>query len=410
MFCSECGTKNIKDAKFCENCGHPIIEKTKKEKQKIKKDYHIKEWYSKISKKTKIIVLSFILVLCILIGLFITFSKLASPNHVATAYFEAIIDRDVNKLYSILNLDDSSFTSKEMLKKCLDDDEDYEILNYKIVSSAESSDGLKKTVLFSYISRENTQPQTAKVVLIKNKNKKWLFFDSWTVQSNSIKTVTNFQIKAMKGSKITIEGISLDSYLDSKASTEKMDVYTIPSMFNLNYNAKITLPIGIEVEDTIIVSGDQYTLEIDSSLLPDTTKSQLTDVVNSSLKLFYEAALSGKSFNEIRNNFEYTDADLTNLEKTYNDFTNKLKESSTTLTSINFTQLKIDQIDFTEEGNFYVEIKVSYDFSVNYLDSSGNQKTNQSKDYDYIYFTVDYKDGFHVTNMKGLTTTFSKYF
>ena len=30
MFCSNCGEENINDRKFCDNCGDPIKDKTKK--------------------------------------------------------------------------------------------------------------------------------------------------------------------------------------------------------------------------------------------------------------------------------------------------------------------------------------------------------------------------------------------
>ena len=70
MYCGECGTKNEKDAKFCENCGAALEQEEKKEGKREKKS--AAKARKPISKSKKIL----IGVICLIVGFWHDFKDL----------------------------------------------------------------------------------------------------------------------------------------------------------------------------------------------------------------------------------------------------------------------------------------------------------------------------------------------
>ena len=74
----------------------------------------------------------------------------------------------------------------------------------------------------------------------------------------------------------------------------------------------------------------------------------------------YDAAINKKSFDEIKNKFDYKKADLKEIEEDYNTLVSNLSNSSSTLTSIDFTNAEI--VSFSFDDN---EIKVEQKSNIN---------------------------------------------
>ena len=86
MYCGECGTKNEKDAKFCENCGAALEQEEEKKEGKREKKPAAKA-RKPISKSKKILIVVICAVVVLLIVGFLVLKNSVSPNAVANAYF-----------------------------------------------------------------------------------------------------------------------------------------------------------------------------------------------------------------------------------------------------------------------------------------------------------------------------------
>ena len=110
MFCGECGAKNENGAQFCEKCGAKLeVEETVVTKVVAPK--------KPMSKKTKVIIGVVSLVVVALVGAYMYVGSLVTPEKVALKYFKAYAANDADTLYEVMNVQDSKFVSKKLLKE-----------------------------------------------------------------------------------------------------------------------------------------------------------------------------------------------------------------------------------------------------------------------------------------------------
>lgn len=417
MFCAECGTKNENGAQFCENCGHKLevetVTTTTVVAPKNEKSFSTK--IKEMSKKNKIIAAVVIVAVVALIAVYLILNNLTKPETIAEKFFNATMSYDFDTVYEFLDVDKSEFTTKEMFKKISGDDLDEEdipkVLNYTVGDAVTSSDGLSTTVTITYVLDGEDGSDTADIKLVKEKNKKWLFFNNWKVNVSGTDTVKGYQIKVMKGSKVSVEGVEVDKkYIDEKESDDSLDVYSMPAMFATYYNIVVTLPIGIDIEDDIYVSkNSSYTYKLTLSSLTDDVEDSIKSAVKTNLQTLYNGVKDNKTFDDIKSSFEYDGADLTDLKDVYEDLAGDIS-SSITLTKIEFKDVTLSSINIDDDGNLYVSAKVTYDYSLSYQ-SGDETKTHDSNDYDYIYLTFDYADDtFKLVDASSLNTYFSRYY
>ena len=406
MFCGECGTKNKKGAQFCENCGAKM--------ETPKKEVFVKE-KKPMTKKNKIITGIVGLVAMIVIALCIFLGSLTSPKNIAEKVFNATVNYDFDTIYKYLNVEDSEFTSKEMFNKVMTSNYDIEdkpvIVNYSVGEPVISDDKMSATVTITYMMKDKDKSDTFDVKLVKDKNKKWLFFDNWLVNTKGIDVAKNYKIEVAKGSTISVEGIDLSSnYLNSEESNENYDVYVIPSIFEARYEVNITLPIGLQVTSKMnVYDNGSYKYRMSLNDLTNEVKDNLISISKSSLQTLYDGVKEQKSFDDIKSNFEYENGDLTTLKSDYENLVNSIG-TSIKLTTITFKEIKISDVNITSENKLKLYLKVSYDYSVSY-ESSGETKTHDSNDYDYLYLTFDYVNGnYKLVDTSSLITYFSKYY
>ena len=292
MYCGECGAKNEKGASFCESCGarlensNPVNNKQKKEQKPM-------------NKKTKIIIIVVIALALVIVGLFVFLSNLTNPKNVAKDYIEAIVSQDGNKLYNYLDVDgDTTFASKKVFNDILKEEkEDTKIDNYKITDVTYSSSKLQATVKFTYTIKGSSSEQSSSVTLIKQNNKKYLFFDNWKINGTEVSTVKDFTLKVTKGSTVSYGGVKVtDKYKDSNKSTSSYDAYVLPVVFA--YKTKITanLPSGMEITDEVTPSTyyNSYTEKFNSDNLSDKEKDKIVKTSKDALSKVYEAAIADR--------------------------------------------------------------------------------------------------------------------
>lgn len=406
MFCAECGAKNENGAQFCEACGAKIENREQPQKTVVQREK------KPMSKQSKMIVAIVCVVAVILIGVYLFIGHLLSPKKIAEDFFKATTGYDAEAIYSYLNVADSGFTSKKVFKNIIErqiDDEDVPtVVNYTVGKERISDDKMSATVTITYMLKDEDSSDTMDIKLVKDKKKKWLLFDNWRVSVKDMDTVKGYQIKVMKGSKVTVEGIEVNSkYLDKDESTNSMDVYAMPAMFNTKYQISIELPIGVVIDDMMNVNSySYYRCDLSVSDLSDESKNALIKASKDSLQALYNGAKDKKTFDEIKSSFAYNGADLSDLQSDYESLVSSI---TTGLTSITFKDITLSSLDIESDGTLELYLKATYDYSLTY-ESGEETKTHDDNDYDYMYLTFDYVDGnYKLVDTSSLVTYFSKY-
>ncbi len=363
MFCENCGVKAKENANFCEECGKPL------KKRKLPK-------FDK-TKATKIIVV--VIAIIIFIWLILTVCNKFTPSSVALNYFKAVSNNDANLLYDYLNVDDKDFTSKKIFKQIMKNEDKKNITNYTVTSSNVSKDGLTATVTIRYIV-DGVKSNYEKVNLVKDKKNKFLVFNNWKVVSNT-ELVKNYQIKVMKGSKVTLAGKVLSKkYLDS--TDGNVDTYVIPKMFTYSYPVEIEYPMGISVSKEIKPSTYYKKTTLSFSLNDITTKDKekLEKSTLSSLNYIYDNALNNKDFNSIKSKFSSNNNDV---ESTYNTFKDSLIKRNSDLKKIEFKTITLNKLSMTNDGYLKVTFKATYK-------TDSTHSVYSSITYDKEYKIVDF--------------------
>lgn len=421
MYCGECGTKNEKNAKFCESCGAKLVaekvsSKTEDKKSNTSSEVPKKTFSEKIkemSKRNKIIALVAIIVVVAFVVFYVVVGGKLKPTAIAEDYFLAAVEQDAAALYEYLDIEKSDFTTKDMFVNITkeDDAKEIKIANYTVGEAKKDKLGLSTTVTVTYFLEDSKDPETMDITLIKQKKKKYGIFDNWKVSIDGEATVEDFKIKVLKDSKVKIEGVEVDKkYLDKESSNDTYDVYKMPVMFKETYSAVITLPYGFDVEDDIRVSSySSYTYSFNKDQLPEKVEESIKNTVKNGLQAMYDGAKDKKSFDDVKKNFEYTNADLDDVKEKYEDLVDGLDGKG--LTSIKFDKVELSSFRTYSDDTFYAYVKVTYDYTVSY-DENGETKTHDGKDkYTYLYVYFDYADGeFKINNFGSLNTYFSKYY
>lgn len=392
MFCPECGKKNKKEAKFCEFCGSKIVEDKKIILPKKKK--------TAMPRKTKIII-GIVIALVVIVGgggaiLFSSFT----PSKVATDYFVALMSNDTDKLYDYLDIPENEFTTEEIFSDVVNS-EDEDLVNYSVTKEEVSSDGLSAQVTISYTTQGSSSAQTMTIYLVKDSNNKFLIFDNWKISEGSSLIEEDYEIKVFKGSTLKLEGITVSE--DYKTDEdEDYDTYVLPALFTGEYSAEITLTNGLTIYSTVDVGGS--TLSLSSFDLSDDDKEALEEKVKEDVTNLYQAAIDGEDFDDIKDDYEYEDGDLEDLEDAYSSFAKSIDSSE--LEKYTLTDLKIDRITIDENGYLYVTIDIDYDYTVKEYFSDDTVSNSSS---DTAYLTYDYNEGFKLVDMSSLVTYFSRF-
>lgn len=391
MFCGECGTKNNKGDLFCSNCGAKLeVEKPKKV----------------LNKKNKLLIIIAVVLIVILFGSYKIVSGLTSPKNIAKKYISAVVNNDSDKLYKYLGIDgDKTFVTKNSFKKIIESNKN-DIDNYSITDVEYGEGKLTAKVRFSYTIKSSNGEKHDTVSLTKQKGKKYLFFDNWKI-SNSLSSnfiLKDFIINAPKGAKLVFNDVDVsDKYLDKNKSSKDEDVYVLPQVFKTKSVIKVTLDNGIEFEKEVI-PYNSYTVKFDEDSLSDDEKEKLIGDSKKIISSLYDAAIAEKEYESIKSNYEKADK---KLEAKYSDFLSEIESATNKLTKIAITSASVYDLSLTDEGNIEVELKVNYDYEVEYTNYKKETLTSKKSNYSYMTIVVTKdKDSYELVNIKELKTYF----
>ena len=411
MFCEECGTKNKKGSAFCENCGHKIVveepikedkkKETKTETKVVKKE--VKK--EPMNKKTKIIIGVISIVVVALIGTYMYLSSLFTPEKIAIKYFKAYANKDVDVICDTIKLDESEFVSKKLLKAALKNGNKIEIENYSATKD-EKDDDMSTSVTIKYVTKGSSKEKFKTVKLIKNKKKKFLFFNDWSVDSSDL-IVKDYTISVPTNSTPSIDGVEISDKYKKDSYSSYYDTYKIPSIIKGKYKIATKLKSGIELEGDLRIENQYSSFSSSNLKIADKTKKKLIKEAKEKISLIYDSLTSGKEFEDIKESFneDYRD-DIAiaydNLKQYALADYNKLTEFKITDADIKYFSISDDELELT--------IQLKYDYKVEYKNGDETKEYKKTGKISNVYVTykIDKKD-YVISEIRSLVSYFSHY-
>ena len=447
MFCGECGAKNKKGSAFCEKCGSKLeveeeIEKTTKKdqvkktnkkeetkkpdkKEEVKKTEKVEEIKKEepkkerkpISKKNKIIIGIVAIVVAILVAGYMYLGSLCKPEKIAIKYFKAYTSKDADKIANIIKLDESDFVSKKLLKEALKDEEKIELENYAIDNTPtttkeitkalgiKAEDDMSKSIRIKYIKKGSSKEYYKTIKLVKSKNKKYLFFDNWVVDSSDL-IAKDYSLSVPADSKVSLNGIELGKKY-KKDNSSSYDSYLIPSILKGTYKAKVTLKSGIELTGTLKVDGNYGSFSSNNLKFESKTEKKFVNEIKENISLIYNSVLEDKSFEDIKDSFDEDSRD--NFENTFNTIKQNALSEYSKLKEIKITNAEIRYFNISED-NVRFSVQVTYDYKVEYKNGEETKEYSKTGRTTTIYVTykLDNKS-YKLSKIESLPTYFSHY-
>lgn len=419
MFCQNCGKDNKQEALFCESCGSKLRkeEQVVENKETINKvsnnskdDYYSGSNNSKVAKvrnplslKMKVIIIASIIIIALVSTLFIVGNSLSSPEKVAKKYMQGQVDKEWGNVYDSLAINESEFLSKDLYIDSKSGDSDkQDITSFNLDNKNDySKKDSQVNLSVNYKLKNQSNFNKMLLTLDKQEDKFLFFFDKWKVSSvNEIQK--DYSIDIPSGTTGYFDGVELtDKYKGehnyNSGFSNGYDTYTIPEVFNGTHKVKLTSAIFNDYEQDV---EDKYNARVSSSdlELKEEAKTEVENISKDIINKFYEAALSGKKYDEIKDYFSPDEDVQDDMKRMYEDFTDNVMNGTDKKEGINkvtITNIKTEATEGKSSGSL-VNVKVKFDyeytgkkvrfFSDEIVDnnSDGVKTADQDIDFDYV--------------------------
>lgn len=259
------------------------------------------------------------LVIVVVLGIFfgMKVKEYTSPEYTAKQYFAAVMSGDSKRAYKMVQVENDTFINEEQFQNVIEDMSCAKISNFRVKKeeNEKNEDDYTRYIEIAYRLKEDTSDYSMMVTLEKSEEKKWLFFDNWKVNVGDY-IVKDISIEAIKGSKITIGGQELSKDLVSQQENEEGNmVYTIPRMFQGNYETVITN----DVYENIVFEMNTYKEGEKNNFSSVKLQSVITE--NSDVQSEYEniiGEIADKNTTGIKN-LKFGEFEVTAQQKEDND-------------------------------------------------------------------------------------------
>lgn len=411
MFCEECGAKNKNGAAFCEECGHKFkVAKEAKVSEKVsetpKNETKPAKEKTPMSKGKKILIGCILVVVAALVAGYMFVSNSLKPDKIALKYFKAYANKDADKLCDVISLNDSEFVSKKLIKESFKNEEKIKLANYSVEKTEKSTNGLSARVTIKYVEDGSSKEKTQTVKLTKNKNKKYLFFDNWVVDSSEL-IVEDYNISVPKDAKVSINGVEIKDKYKNDSSSSYYDSYTIPSILKGEYEIVADLTSGIKLSGKSTIKNSYSSFASSSLKLEKKTEESLVKDIKEKVKAIYDAVMDDKSFDDIKDKFNDDYAD--DIEYVYDNIKRYVMTDYNKLTEFDITDIKINSYSIYEDKiKFTVQMKYNYKIEYKSGDDTKDYSKKDKSDIFYVDYKLDKKE-LELSGISSLVSYFSHY-
>lgn len=442
MFCPNCGTKNDDEALFCCNCGTrlvmdepqetpaqpevtlaqesasaepevtPVQESAPVQPQQafgqqpvqfegqIPKQQPVNKKPVQFPKSIIAIAAAGVAVVAAIIIFVCVGKNVTDYKKTAKQYVKAVAECEWNDAYSLINLPDGEFLTKEAFINVHSDVTGEKVSKMAaddIVSTYSKMPG-NKAVKVGYITDSGMQYNDV-YLTVANKHY-MLFFKKYKVSAENL-VVKDITVKVPKGLTLYInDTIVGDGYKTdaSKSDSSSADEYVIPYLFYGKNDIKVTGDFIEDYTTQLYAAYDEdtftvgtYNVKYVNSKLEELKTQAKTDVdaIVSAVQAKKDySAISDRVCNEEKKNLEST---YKNIYDSYNDkykTVSDLKISKFTA-SITDTSFRVDSDDGCPTVK--VSIKIGYTYKIQYSGSDKANDKNNTNNSAYIYYK--YEDG-----------------
>ena len=209
----------------------------------------------------EIIKIVLILAVCGFIGIFIAVGERAGSSYrFAEKYFTYYITNNYQEMYKMIDGENSDFISFENFQSMCSGEKVYgSMKDYTIGSATKNGDSV--TYVVSYYMEGDNNQHTYTITLNKQKEKKYLFFDTWKVSVKRF-LVKDFQIKTPAGMKASLDGKDLSKYSDGTSEDGTQDYYRIPVLFTGDHTLMVSSDIVGNISKAVYVRKDDESMEL----------------------------------------------------------------------------------------------------------------------------------------------------
>lgn len=324
MFCEKCGTKLEEGSLFCDNCGAKLAdmvvvppasdnnqetiqvtgqpENQNNEQvvyQQAPQGYQPMPVVAKspMAKSTKLFITELIVFVMVVIALFKIGQTRFGADYVAENYAKAKMAGDWNAVYEMLNLPTSSLLTKEMFVASRTDEELMEIANYEIEENKNSNNNFRTSYTCEYMTNGDSYSHSENIVLVKQRDKQWLFFDKWEVTPDDM-IVEEAVITVPFDATLLFNGVDVSTLAGVEKEEENNNItYKLPKIFAGTYDIEVQAPGRKPYMETVNIRyyfSNYYTnLEPDKAVVEELVKDN-SELCNK----FWNAVMEGKSYDD----------------------------------------------------------------------------------------------------------------
>lgn len=456
MFCPNCGTSNDESALFCANCGtrlelEPVVteksaasdnnavtqqievqtqaqqpaeqpqapqinEQVQPQVQtaQVNVQPQVTPMYEqpqngvigdsakkpfKLSKKIVIIGAAAAVVIAAVIVFICVGNSLTNYKKTAGSYVKAVEECDWAKAYSLVQIPDSEFLTKNAFITAHSEATGSAVGNMRVIDSFSSKGRLPGNKAVSVIYTTATGADSQDLLLTVTDKHYMLFFKKYKVSTEDA-VVSDCTINVPKGLTLFINDVLVGEQYKSKDSgkNSSYDVYKIPYLFNGTTILKATSEFTEDYTKEIYPSYDEYTTSISSYdvKFAEDKINGLKDKAKKDVTEFFDAAQKKNDFSTVSDKFT-TDMQ-SSAKSTYNGYVDTFKSTYKQISNFKITTFNpsMSDVAFRVDSNdgcptIKVGYKISYSYTYKYSSDTKSHERNDSKSSAYVYYK--YVDG-----------------
>lgn len=274
---------------------------------------------------TVFVICECILAIALAVALYVCGMKYSDPRRVMDQYCEAVMNKDWNAMYDLLNLPETSSLSKSMFINANRKNSGsgvYGSFYYKeeegegqTASYEWKNDRPPKTLGYEAVFKKISDgSEVSQRVVLVRAGKKLLLFDQWKV-SPRIFVATNVGFTIPKGAALRLNGAEI---LVNKKAEGDWQTFAIPYLFRGSYQLEVSME-GMETyREELSVRENDSMKEV--TLLPaQAAKEELLLKAEQDVKGILDAAFTKKSFGTISDYFSTESLKDGTIQQAFND-------------------------------------------------------------------------------------------